>query len=57
MLERRDVVLIVRDGGDRRGPYEEAQRLYDEIVSDDPSPRLTPFERAQRAVRPTGNSR
>lgn len=57
MLERRDVTLIVRDGGERRGPYEEARLLYEEVVSDDPSPRLTPFERAQRAVRPTGNSR
>ncbi|MGK9051600.1 RNA-binding S4 domain-containing protein [Neorhizobium petrolearium] len=51
LLERRDVVLIVRAGGVRRGPFEEARLLYDELT---PPPgerkRLTPFERAQRGL-------
>ncbi|MCY1665568.1 RNA-binding S4 domain-containing protein [Rhizobium sp. SL86] len=49
-LESRDRVVVVRDGGLRRGPYEEARRLYDDLSVDEP-PRLTPFERAQRRVR------
>ncbi len=50
-LERRDVVLKVVAGGDRRGPYEEAKLLYEDL-SPPPPPRdaITPFEQAQRAV-------
>jgi len=49
LLERRDVVLIVRAAGDRRGPFEEARLLYDETApSPDGQRRLSPFERAQR---------
>jgi ribosome-associated heat shock protein Hsp15 len=50
-LERRDVVLKVVGPGDRRGPYEEARLLYEDL-SPPPPPRdaFTPFEQAQRAV-------
>lgn len=48
-LERRDVLLVVRNGGFRRGPSGEARQLYDDL-SDPVSgqTRLTPFERALR---------
>ncbi|WP_165216861.1 RNA-binding S4 domain-containing protein [Affinirhizobium pseudoryzae] len=49
-LESRDLVLLVRDSGTRRGPYEEARLLYEDLSADD-QPRLTAFERAQRRVR------
>lgn len=50
-LERRDIVLKVIAPGDRRGPYEEAKLLYEDL-SPPPPPKdtLTPFEQAQRAV-------
>jgi ribosome-associated heat shock protein Hsp15 len=57
LLERRDVVLIVRDCGERRGPFEEARSLYNEVNTDVPAPRLTPFEQAQRTIRPASFSR
>lgn len=48
-LERRDVLLVVRAIGQRRGPFEEARLLYEDMS---PPPaeriRLTPFERALR---------
>ncbi len=49
-LDRRDIVLKVLDGGSRRGPYEEARKLYEDL-SPPPPPRdeLTPFEIATRA--------
>lgn len=51
LLERRDVVLIVRGAGGRRGPFEEARLLYDDLTpSPDGTRRLTPFERAQRGL-------
>ena len=60
-LERRDVVLIVKSGGERRGPYEEARLLYEDLT---PPPnetkRLTPYEQAMRATgagRPTKKDR
>jgi ribosome-associated heat shock protein Hsp15 len=52
-LERRDVVLVVRLAGERRGPYEQARLLYD-----DQSP--PPDEQAIRATgagRPTKKER
>lgn len=49
-LESRDLVVLVRGGGNRRGPYEEARLLYDDL-SKGGQPTLTPFERAQRRVR------
>jgi len=60
-LERRDVVLMVKAGGERRGPFEEARLLYDDL-SPPPEERakLTAFEQAQRAPgsgRPTKKER
>lgn len=50
-LERRDIVLKVIAPGDRRGPYEEAKLLYEDL-SPPPPPKdtMTPFEQAQRPV-------
>ncbi|MDK4705465.1 MULTISPECIES: RNA-binding S4 domain-containing protein [unclassified Rhizobium] len=60
-LERRDVILIVRAPGDRRGPFEEARLLYEDLTPPpDETKRLTPFEQASRAPgsgRPTKRER
>ncbi|WFU08776.1 RNA-binding S4 domain-containing protein [Rhizobium sp. CB3090] len=60
-LERRDVVLIVRQAGERRGPFEEAKLLYEDLTPPpDETKRLTPFEQALRAPgsgRPTKRER
>ncbi|WP_176085055.1 RNA-binding S4 domain-containing protein [Martelella sp. HB161492] len=60
-LERRDVVLVVVAAGSRRGPYEEAQRLYEDHSPPVPKREpLTPFEQAQRlpgSGRPTKKER
>ncbi|KWV44173.1 MULTISPECIES: RNA-binding S4 domain-containing protein [Rhizobium] len=60
-LERRDVVLIVKSGGERRGPYEEARLLYEDLTPPpDEAKRLTPYEQAMRATgtgRPTKKDR
>ncbi|WP_431320764.1 RNA-binding S4 domain-containing protein [Rhizobium sp. YTU87027] len=60
-LERRDVVLIVKSGGERRGPYEEARLLYEDLTPPpDEVKRLTPYEQAMRATgagRPTKKER
>ncbi|MBB3395982.1 MULTISPECIES: RNA-binding S4 domain-containing protein [unclassified Rhizobium] len=60
-LERRDVVLIVKSGGERRGPYEEARLLYEDLTPPpDETKRLTPYEQAMRATgtgRPTKKER
>jgi ribosome-associated heat shock protein Hsp15 len=60
-LERRDLVLLVKDGGDRRGPFEEARLLYEDLT---PPPeereKLSLFEQAQRqpgSGRPTKKER
>ncbi|WP_174803934.1 RNA-binding S4 domain-containing protein [Martelella limonii] len=60
-LERRDLHLIVRAAGVRRGPYAEAQTLYED-VSPPPEAReaLSAFEQAQRVPgsgRPTKKER
>nr|WP_272213553.1 RNA-binding S4 domain-containing protein [Marinicella sp. W31]MDC2879513.1 RNA-binding S4 domain-containing protein [Marinicella sp. W31] len=60
-LERRDLHLVVRAPGNRRGPFEEAQTLYED-VSPPPEARakLSAFEQAQRvagAGRPTKKER
>lgn len=60
-LEQRDVVLAVRLPGTRRGPYEEARQLYEDL-SPPPGerPRLSAFEQAQRqpgSGRPTKRDR
>ena len=60
-LERRDVILIVRLPGDRRGPFEEAKLLYEDLTPPSgETKRLTPFEQAIRAPgsgRPTKRER
>ena len=60
-LERRDVVLVVRLAGERRGPYEEARLLYDDqSPPPDEAKRLTAYEQAIRATgtgRPTKKER
>ena len=60
-LERRDVVLIVQQPGTRRGPFEEARLLYEDITpAADPAERQTAFEQAQRVPgsgRPTKRER
>ncbi|MET3598348.1 RNA-binding S4 domain-containing protein [Martelella mangrovi] len=60
-LQRRDVHLVVRAPGHRRGPFAEAQELYED-VSPPPEARakLSAFEQAQRvpgAGRPTKKER
>lgn len=51
LLESRDVILLVRAAGDRRGPFEEARLLYEDLSpSAGERNRLTPFERAQRGL-------
>ncbi|EUC00092.1 RNA-binding S4 domain protein [Rhizobium sp. CF080] len=60
-LERRDLVLVVKTGGERRGPFEEARLLYEDISPpSEETRRLTLFEQAQRAQgsgRPTKKER
>ncbi|MBP2443218.1 RNA-binding S4 domain-containing protein [Rhizobium leguminosarum] len=60
-LERRDLVLLVRLAGERRGPYEEARLLYEDLSPPtDEAKRLTPYEQAIRATgtgRPTKKER
>jgi len=59
-LERRDIILVVRLPGERRGPYEEARLLYEDLTPPDEAKRLTPYEQAIRATgsgRPTKKER
>ncbi|MGI2034758.1 RNA-binding S4 domain-containing protein [Rhizobium panacihumi] len=60
-LERRDVILIVKAGGERRGPYEEARQLYEDLTPPrEETERLSTFEQAQRVPgsgRPTKKER
>lgn len=60
-LERRDVILIVKAGGERRGPYEEAKELYEDLTPPrEETERLNAFEQAQRipgSGRPTKKER
>lgn len=60
-LERRDLILVVRLPGERRGPFEEAKLLYEDLTPPpDETKRLTPFEQALRAPgsgRPTKRDR
>ncbi|QLF68698.1 RNA-binding S4 domain-containing protein [Peteryoungia desertarenae] len=60
-LERRDLVLVVVAPGERRGPYEEARRLYEDLT---PAPseqeKLSALDQAVRAPgagRPTKRER
>jgi ribosome-associated heat shock protein Hsp15 len=60
-FERMDRVLVVKSGGTRRGPYEEAKLLYDDLTPPrDPSDRFSPLEQAMRepgSGRPTKKER
>lgn len=60
-LERRDMILVVRSLGERRGPFEEAKLLYEDLTPPpDETKRLTLFEQALRAPgsgRPTKRDR
>ncbi len=60
-LERRDLVLLVKLPGERRGPFPEAQLLYEDLSPPaDAAKRHTPFEQALRAPgsgRPTKKER
>jgi ribosome-associated heat shock protein Hsp15 len=60
-LERRDIILVVKSGGERRGPYEEAKLLYEDLTPPrEETERLSAFEQAQRAKgsgRPTKKER
>ena len=60
-LERRDLVLVVKAAGDRRGPYEEARLLYEDLTPPpDETKRLSLYEQATRAIgagRPTKKER
>ena len=60
-LERRDMILVVRSPGERRGPFEEAKLLYEDLTPPpDETKRLTLFEQALRAPgsgRPTKRDR
>jgi len=60
-LERRVLVLKVLDLGSRRGPYEEARKLYEDL-SPPPPPRQAappppPGQREAGAGRPTKRDR
>lgn len=60
-LDRRDITVRVLAAGDRRGPYEEARLLYEDLTPPpDPSRKLTAFEQATRepgSGRPTKRER
>ena len=60
-LQRRDLVLVVLQPGSRRGPFEEARLLYEDVSPPvDEANRPTPFEQAQRmpgSGRPTKRER
>ena len=47
MVERRTYILVVKAQGQRRGPYEEARLLYEDLSP--PPEKLTPYEQALRA--------
>lgn len=60
-LERRDLILVVTNAGERRGPYEEARLLYEDLTPPlSEGERLGPLEQATRlpgAGRPTKKER
>jgi ribosome-associated heat shock protein Hsp15 len=59
-LERRDLAVRVLLPGSRRGPYEEARLLYEDVTPEAPAVRRTLFEQATRergAGRPTKRER
>ncbi|QFI68061.1 RNA-binding S4 domain-containing protein [Sinorhizobium alkalisoli] len=59
-LEQRDLVVRVLLPGTRRGPYEEARLLYEDLTPPVATRKRTPFEQATRergAGRPTKRER
>jgi ribosome-associated heat shock protein Hsp15 len=60
-LQRRDLLLVVKDGGSRRGPFEEARLLYEDLTPPaEDEKKLSLFEQAQRqpgSGRPTKKDR
>ncbi|WP_137129292.1 RNA-binding S4 domain-containing protein [Rhizobium sp. FY34] len=52
VLERRDVVLVVKAPGARRGTPAEARLLFEDLTPQQAP--LSAFERAQRKLRPDG---
>lgn len=59
-LERRDVIVRVLLPGERRGPYEEARLLYEDLTPLAPREKLSAFDLATRepgAGRPTKKER
>ncbi|WP_112806644.1 RNA-binding S4 domain-containing protein [Ensifer sp.] len=59
-LERRDVIARVLLPGVRRGPYEEARLLYEDLTPTEPREKLSAFDQATReagAGRPTKKER
>ncbi|SMC76611.1 RNA-binding S4 domain-containing protein [Rhizobium sp. RU36D] len=59
--ERRDLIIVVRQAGTRRGPYEEAKLLYEDLTPPEtPEDKLSRFDQATRepgAGRPTKKER
>ncbi|WP_337267834.1 RNA-binding S4 domain-containing protein [Oryzifoliimicrobium ureilyticus] len=58
-FDRRDVTLFVLAPGTRRGPYEEAKLLYEDLTPAE-TEKLTPYEQAIRSAgsgRPTKKER
>jgi len=53
-MPERDLVLVVKLPGERRGPYEEAKLLYEDLT---PPREKTPFAPSAQAVRPPGAGR
>lgn len=59
--QRRDLIIVVRHAGARRGPYEEAKLLYEDLTPPpDENDKLSTFDQATRepgAGRPTKRDR
>ncbi|MBP1853068.1 RNA-binding S4 domain-containing protein [Rhizobium halophytocola] len=60
-LRERDLVLVVRGSGSRRGPFSEARLLYEDLTPERPSkPQITTLDQAMRepgSGRPTKKER
>ncbi|HEV7309419.1 RNA-binding S4 domain-containing protein [Ensifer sp.] len=59
-LDRRDLVVRVVASGERRGPFEEARLLYEDLTPEQPKEKLSAYELATRergAGRPTKKER
>lgn len=53
-MPERDLVLVVKLPGERRGPYEEAKLLYEDLT---PPPEKKPFRPSEPGVRAPGAGR